>query len=1357
MTHAVPHAAPTGSTRRRLALFALLALLVGVIPVARAVRAAAADPVVPLYTVTVSDANPIETNSGQRTATFTLTLSPPALETVTVNYETSDPVWSSGTVDAVATAGTDYLSKVGTVTFAATNTTKSVSVTVLGDTAPEPNESFDLVAEVDGVDDTPGRGTGTIVNDDAAAPTIAIADVQQSEGDTGSTTFGFTVTRTGNTSQPVTFRWGTEDDSSGANPADSGAGGDYSPVADAIDTIGAGLTSTVVNVTVARDLAVEMNETFNVVIKQVQNAGVSDSTATGTILDDDEPALTFTDPIEGDDPNTTSQTGTSTNPNLEGETTRTFTVDFADTTKPSGRTVTVDYTTANGTATAPGDYTAKIGTLTFAPGETTKDIVVSIHEDTTPEANEEFYVTLSNPGNAVLGQNPTATGRIVEDDDADPTFDISKPTVTEPDTGTVNADFVVTLSSPSGETVTADYATADGTATQPADYTLTTGTLTFTPGQTSKTVTVPVKGDTAAEGNEKFNLQLSNLVNAGNCADPSACGTATINDDETVTVSVIDAAIDEADAPTTATMPVSVVLSTAVGQPVDVLFHTENGSAKSGEDYTEQPDGTTVTIPAGQTSVDIEIDITSDNFGEPTETFTVVLESSDVATIADGTAVAEITDDDSGVPTVSIADASNDESGDVVFDVTLSPDTPRNPGNTDVHYTVTPGGATSADGVEPETGTVTFRFSETGKKTITVTVVDDTVDEPSETFTVTLSDPSNAAIDDGEATGTITDNDGPTVTIDDVSRTEGNTGTTNAVFTVSLTGPSVEAFDVNYTTADTTAEDETGDSDYTATTGKLTFPANSAASQTISVPVVGDTDDEPNEAFKVTLTLPDDDKADLGDAEGVGTIIDDDGPAITIADAAAVTEGLSGTTNATFNVTLSVGSGQVVTVDYTTVDDTATAPSDYTTTTGTVTFPANSTAQSINVPVKGDNVDEDTETFKVVLSNATNANIADGEGMGTINDDDAAPAMSIGDQQVTEGDNSAVPVTLTVTLSRASSKTVTANYSTVDNTATAPADYTAKSGTVSFAPGETAKGVTVLVAGDTADESNETFFVDLATAANATILDARGVATIADNDDVSEPQQGYWLTASDAGIFSFGDSTFHGSKGGQPLNEPIVGMASTETGNGYWQVASDGGIFSWGDATFFGSKGGQPLNEPVVGMASTPDGNGYWLVASDGGIFTFGNAGFYGSKGGQPLNEPIVGMASTPSGRGYWLVARDGGIFSFGDATFYGSKGGQSLNEPIVGMAATPNGGGYWLVASDGGIFTFGNAGFYGSAAGFELEAPIVGMARTPSGGGYWLVGADGEVFAGGDAEPLGSMGGQPLNAPIVGMAAHPG
>ena len=138
-------------------------------------------------------------------------------------------------------------------------------------------------------------------------------------------------------------------------------------------------------------------------------------------------------------------------------------------------------------------------------------------------------------------------------------------------------------------------------------------------------------------------------------------------------------------------------------------------------------------------------------------------------------------------------------------------------------------------------------------------------------------------------------------------------------------------------------------------------------------------------------------------------------------------------------------------------------------------------------------------------------------------------------------------------------------------------------------------------------------------------------------------------------------------------------MAATHDGGGYWLVASDGGIFSYGDAHFHGSAGSLPLNAPIVGMAATPDGGGYWLVARDGGVFTYGNAVFAGSAGGLVLDAPVTGMASTPNGGGYWLVAPTAGVFTYGDAPYLGSLGGTALPGPVVGLAGAAGGLGYWL------------------------------------------------------------------------------
>jgi hypothetical protein len=259
--------------------------------------------------------------------------------------------------------------------------------------------------------------------------------------------------------------------------------------------------------------------------------------------------------------------------------------------------------------------------------------------------------------------------------------------------------------------------------------------------------------------------------------------------------------------------------------------------------------------------------------------------------------------------------------------------------------------------------------------------------------------------------------------------------------------------------------------------------------------------------------------------------------------------------------------------------------------------------------------------------------------------------------------------------------------------------------------------------------------------------------------DPYDDLQGYWLFGRDGAVYPHGGHSgvpigSYGSLAGLRLNQPIVGGAATPSKHGYWLVATDGGVFSFGDAQFYGSTGSIRLNQPIVGIIPTPSGHGYWLVASDGGVFSYGDASFHGSTGSIRLNQPIVGGWSTATGNGYYLVASDGGIFAFGTGTpFLGSTGSIRLNQPVVGGAESASGQGYYLVASDGGIFAFGSGTpFLGSTGSLRLNSPIVGMAVGPH-GGYRFVAADGGIFSFG--LPFeGSEGGMPLSAPIVGMAS---
>jgi hypothetical protein len=223
----------------------------------------------------------------------------------------------------------------------------------------------------------------------------------------------------------------------------------------------------------------------------------------------------------------------------------------------------------------------------------------------------------------------------------------------------------------------------------------------------------------------------------------------------------------------------------------------------------------------------------------------------------------------------------------------------------------------------------------------------------------------------------------------------------------------------------------------------------------------------------------------------------------------------------------------------------------------------------------------------------------------------------------------------------------------------------------------------------------------------------------------------------------------YGSLAGQPLSQPIVGIAATQTSHGYWMVASDGGIFSFGDATFLGSTGNVRLNQPIVGMAATPSGHGYWLVASDGGIFSFGDAAFFGSTGALALNQPIRAMSATGSGHGYWMVARDGGVFAFGDAPFVGATLVSSSARSIVGMAQRADGSGYWT-SDDTGLVLVPGQGSVRVASSTVRAAAVAGI---PDGSGLWVATSDGAVYASDgvpSATPPSGPGPQIAGCPVL-------
>jgi large repetitive protein len=339
----------------------------------------------------------------------------------------------------------------------------------------------------------------------------------------------------------------------------------------------------------------------------------------------------------------------------------------------------------------------------------------------------------------------------------------------------------------------------------------------------------------------------------------------------------------------------------------------------------------------------------------------------------------------------------------------------------------------------------------------------------------------------------------PTVSIAAAPTSVSEDGATNLVFTVTRSATLASATVVNITTAGAA----TSGTDYTGGVATVTIPAG-ATSATINIDPTADTTVEPNET--VILTVAAGSGYTVGaSASATGTISNDDvaPPNLTINDVAS-SEGNAGLTNFTFTVSLSAPANPGgVTFDIATANGTATAGVDYVANSLTgQTIPAGSSTYTFTVQVNGDTLNELNETFFVNVTNVTGAAVVDGQGLGTITNDDPQPSISTSNVTVLEGNSGTVNAVVTVTLSAASGQAVSVNYATADGSAISPSDYTATSGTLTFTPGQTSRTITVLVNGDIVPETNETFNVGLSGATNATINVPTSVITIT-NDDSS--------------------------------------------------------------------------------------------------------------------------------------------------------------------------------------------------------------------------------------------------------------
>ncbi len=893
---------------------------------------------------------------------------------------------------------------------------------------------------------------------------LSVADVAIVEGNGATTDLTFTVTRPAGSSGAVTVDYAVA-------AGTATAGTDYT-IAAATGTLSfsTGDLSKTVTVGVAGDLAIEPNETLSITLSNpTGGATLGTATATGTITNDDAVGtFSVTAPTfaEGDS-GTTAANFTITR---TGGTSGSATIGYTITPDDLDNQVRSD----DGLVVTGGPA----GSVTFLEGETTKTIGFTITGDRTVETDETVPISISTttPG-AVIGT--ASANATVANDDVAGSVSIANATVNE---GAGTVTLTVTRTGGSGD-FAVNYATADGTALTGSDYTATSGTLTFTGGDTVRTITVPIVNDTIVESDEAFTVALS-----GTTAGATITGTAasvTIFDNDTAaiagSVSVADVAIAEGNSGTTNL----VVTLTRTGgtAPFTVDYATADGgragsaAAVAGSDYAQT--GGTATFGTGVNTITVTIPVLGDTTAELTEEFRLLLSNpTNGASLGTGSALLTITNDD----TLPASTRIFTESFDGFTAAGFAPTPTAGQLSSDV-WRVTG----MSDGANPAYGFSGAANTDFGRGTLSANATGGGVYSPSGAPGIMI-----------QPTGT-----------------DFAPGSFVEARIQNLSGAAATAFDVGFDWAYRNNETRGEVLSFAWSTDGTTFTTVSAAG--LTVPEAADTNGftlAPATASLTGLSVADQGYLYLrwtyvstsgsGSRDEIGidnvTVSRVGGsalPTVSVADVSV--DEAAGTM--TFTVTRANVASGAFTVDFSTANGTATAGSDYTAATGTISFAEAQASATVTIPITNDARPEFDETLTLTLGNAQGANIVRGTATGTILNDDGAPIqVAIGNASVIESDSGAATLTYTVTRSGGTGAFDVA-YATGGGTATAGSDYVATSGTLNFASGETSKTISVTVNGDTLTEPNETVTVTLSGATNDAVLtSAAGTGTILNDE-----------------------------------------------------------------------------------------------------------------------------------------------------------------------------------------------------------------------------------------------------------------
>ncbi len=1056
---------------------------------------------------------------------------------------------------------------------------------------------------------TVAKWQSLISNAQTALPSVSVADTTVAEGNSGTSNASFTVTLSKASTKPVTVTYTTSNGT-------ATAGQDYVAGSGTV-TFAAGVTSQTVTVGVLGDATVEPNETFTVTLSNASGATVSRATATATITNDDVAVTPPTVSIG----NASKAEGNSGTSNIS------FTVTLS---KASTTPVTVNYATSNGTATAGQDYTAGSGTITFAAGETAKTVSVAISGDATVESDETFTVTLSNANGATISA-ASAVGTITNDDTAGgggtggsgaginsgnagdakwgeaffaPYVDIAGwPTPDLMAIAQANGVSLVTLAFMQ--------ATSDGKAAWG-------GYSTLTPGSTdeqAKKIDASIAAFKAAGGDVMVSFGGANGTSLAQYYSQHG--------------------------------KTAQELADAYGSIVDAYglnridFDIEGAAVADGSSafnaaalkilQTARPDlevwYTLPVLPTGLTADGVNVVDQALKAG-------VKLDGVNVMAMDYGEATAPTTGPNAksmGAYAIQSAQSTYDQMTPLF-------------GKYGQTFNWRQIGVTPMIGVndiQSEVFTVAdAQALEAFARTNGIGMLAMWSVQRDTPGSLGQASPIASGLSDPAASFSKTWNDYGTQNVVNLN-TGGGGGTPVTGGTTTVIGwhwgqnavlnfnPAKDKLDFGWMQpANFTVAEQAGSTVISIVDNNQTYTLNGV---TVSQLQMGNI---------VAL-----DSTTTAKWQGLISTAQSATPTLSVAGASKA-EGNSGASNLAFTVTLSKASTTPVTVQYATSNGTATAGQDYTAASGTITFAAGETSKTINVAIAGDATVEGDETLTVTLSNPSGATIGAASATGTITNDDIAPALSIGNVSKAEGNSGTSNLAFTVTLSKASTTPVTVQYATSNGTATAGQDYTAASGTITFAAGETSKTINVAVVGDATAEGDETLTLTLSSPSGATISTASATGTITNDDGTPPPSVSIGNTSKaegNSGTSSMAFTVTLSKASTTPVTVQYATSNGTATAGQDYTAAS-------GTITFAAGETSKTVNVVVAGDAtvegdetltvtlSNPSGatigtaSATGTITNDDGLagsgINSGNAG--DAKWGEAFYAPYVDMAGWP-------------------------------------------------------------------------------------------------------------------------------